>query len=75
MYLNPTLFHEEPIFFGEAFFRSLSVGLRYAPASSEAAEKRHLPSESSFVPSPVQFCSGPDILRVICCESLLGWAG
>jgi hypothetical protein len=42
-------------FFGEAFFRSLSVGLRYAPASSEAAEKRYLPSESSFVPSPVQF--------------------
>ncbi|MEI6336947.1 MAG: hypothetical protein WCQ57_00005, partial [Verrucomicrobiota bacterium] len=55
------------IFFGEAFFRSLSVGLRYASASSEAAEKRSsLPESptlfrllSSFEPSLSSFAPAP----------------
>ena len=40
----------------------LSVGLRYAPASSEAARSHFCPrsSHSGFVPSPFRFCSGPD---------------
>ncbi len=65
MSLRATRGNRAGSFFGEAFFRCLSVGLRDAPASSEAAEKRLSPSESNFVPSPVQFCSGPDITKGI----------
>lgn len=56
MSLRAALGNPTGIIFGEAFFRSLSVCLRSAPASSEGAEKRYSPpSESNFVPSPVQF--------------------
>jgi hypothetical protein len=45
MSLRAVLGNSTGIIFGEAFFRCLSVGLRYASASSEAAEKRYQPLE------------------------------